>query len=95
MKDINFLPFDIFNRRDRYNLAKIEFVPFLLHPTNPGTTSILTVSTVVTQLYKEPNDFGGEVDGVETIQNGEYVVTRDINVATTGKLVIYPDVTLK
>lgn len=84
-----------FNRRDRYNLAKIEFVPFLLHPSNPGTTSIMTVSTVVTQLYKEPNNFGGEVDGVETIPSGEYIVTRDINVASSGKLVIYPDVTLK
>lgn len=84
-----------FYRRDRYNLAKIEFVPFLLHPTNPGTTSIMMVSTVVTQLYKEANDFGGEVDGVETVFSGEYIVTRDINVATSGKLIIYPDVTLK
>ncbi|XP_050428797.1 protein bark beetle isoform X2 [Adelges cooleyi] len=85
----------LFHRRDRYNLAKIEFVPFLLHPTNPGTTSIMTISTVVTQLYKDVNDFGGEVDGVEYVPSGEYVVTRDINVASSGKLVIYPDVTLK
>lgn len=85
----------MFYRRDRYNLAKIEFVPFLLHPTNPGTTSIMTISTVVTQLYKELNNFGGEVDGVETVYSGEYVVTRDINVASSGKLIIYPDVTLK
>jgi hypothetical protein len=76
-------------------LAKIEFVPFLLHPTNPGTTSIMTVSTVVTQLYKEPSDFGGEVDGVETVNSGEYIVTRDINVASSGKLIIHPDVVLK
>lgn len=76
-------------------MAKIEFVPFLLHPTNPGTTSIMTVSTVITQLYKDPIDFGGEVDGVETITSGEYIVTRDINVASSGKLIIHPDVTLK
>lgn len=76
-------------------MAKIEFVPFLLHPTNPGTSSIMTISTVVTQLYKEPNDFGGEVDGVETVFRGDYVVTRDINVASSGKLIIHPDVTLK
>lgn len=76
-------------------MAKIEFFPFLLHPTNPGTTSIMTISTIIPQLYKEPNDFGGEVDGVETIASGEYIVTRDINVASTGKLIIHPDVTLK
>lgn len=67
----------------------------MLHPTNPGTTSIMTVSTVVTQLYKESNNFGGEVDGVETVYGGEYIVTRDINVASSGKLIIHPDVTLK
>lgn len=76
-------------------MAKIEFVPFLLHSSNPGTTSIMPVTTVVTKLYKEPNDFGGEVDGVETVSSGEYVVTRDINIASSGKLIIYPDVTLK
>lgn len=76
-------------------MAKIEFVPYLLHPTNPGTTSIMTVSTVITQLYKDPNDFGGEVDGVEAIVSGEYIVTRDINVGSSGKLIIHPDVNLK
>lgn len=55
----------------------------------------MTISTVVPQLYKEPNDFGGEVDGVETVTSGEYVVTRDINVAPSGKLIIHPDVILK
>lgn len=55
----------------------------------------MTISTVVTQLYKEPHDFGGEVDGVETVLSGDYVVTRDINVASSGKLIIHPDVTLK
>ncbi|VVC30467.1 Hypothetical protein CINCED_3A021775 [Cinara cedri] len=93
--DDHFIINRLFHRRDRYNLAKIEFVPFLLHPTNPGTTSIMPVTTVVTKLYKEPNDFGGEVDGLETVSSGEYVVTRDINVASSGKLIIYPDVTLK
>ncbi|XP_050535824.1 protein bark beetle [Daktulosphaira vitifoliae] len=93
--DDHFIVNRLFHRRDRYNLAKIEFVPFLLHPSNPGTTSIMTISTIVTQLYKANNDFGGEVDGVEYISSGEYIVTRDINVATSGKLVIHPDVTLK
>jgi hypothetical protein len=38
---------------------------------------------------------GGEVDGQEILQAGEYTVKRDINVRPGGKLILQPGVTLR
>lgn len=49
-------------RKDRYNLAKIEYLPFLLHSSNPGSTLIIDHPTFVPQ-FNEPgsHSVGGEV----------------------------------
>jgi hypothetical protein len=83
-------------RKDRYNLAKLEYLPFLLHSSNPSSTLIMTNPTFVPQ-FNPPgrNVVGGEVDGVENLRQGEYVVERDINVRPGGRLTLQPGVTLR
>ncbi|XP_034245120.1 protein bark beetle isoform X3 [Thrips palmi] len=86
----------LFHRKDRYNLAKIEYLPFLLHSSNPGATIISVNPTFVPQFHAQGSSkVGGEVDGQETLRAGEYLVERDINVRPGGKLVLQPGVTLR
>lgn len=86
----------IFHRYDRYNLAKILFIPFLLHNTNPLTTRINVHQFYVPKFSSGLSDkIGGEIEGEETIPKGEYVVTRDISIRPGGKLTIEPGVKLR
>lgn len=81
----------IFSRKDRYDLAKIEYLPFLLHNSNPGATTIMNQQLFVPQFYTEGSDkIGGEVDGFETLPSGTYTVERDINIRPGGKLSLKP-----
>ncbi|XP_044255606.1 protein bark beetle isoform X2 [Tribolium madens] len=84
----------LFHRLDRYNLAKIEFTPFLLHNTNPLTNRINQYQYYIPK-FVTPNSVGGEVEGEETLTPGEYVVEKDINIRPGGKLTIEPGVTLR
>lgn len=85
-----------FYRKDRYNLAKIEYVPFLLHSSNPGATTIMSFPTFVPQFQTRATMVvGGEVDGVENLRAGEYLVNRDINIRPGGRLTLEPGVTLR
>ncbi|KAL7298469.1 hypothetical protein TKK_0008256 [Trichogramma kaykai] len=86
----------LFHRKDRYNLAKIEYIPYLLHNSNPATNTINPNPTFVPRfLAADSNVVGGEVDGTEILQAGEYIVKRDINVRPGGKLILQPGVTLR
>ncbi|XP_034949444.1 protein bark beetle isoform X2 [Chelonus insularis] len=86
----------LFDRKDRYNLAKINYLPFSLHPSNPSANTIITHPTFVPSFNRPgTNLVGGEVDGLEVLFTGEYVVERDINVRPGGKLILQPGVTLK
>ncbi|XP_037927279.1 protein bark beetle [Teleopsis dalmanni] len=86
----------LFHRNDRYNLAKIEYIPYLLHSSNPGSTTIITTSTMVPRFFHEDfGSIGGEVDGQEIIPAGTYTVTKDINIRPGGKLILQPGVTLQ
>lgn len=83
-------------RKDRYNLAKIEYLPYLLHSSNPGANTIIPNPTFVPQFVTPgTNLVGGEVDGQEELKAGEYIVERDINVRPGGKLILQPGVTLR
>ncbi|XP_015436907.1 PREDICTED: protein bark beetle [Dufourea novaeangliae] len=85
----------LFHRKDRYNLAKIDYLPYLLHSSNPGATTIISNPTFVPRfLTPGTNLVGGEVDGQELLNSGEYIVERDINVRPGGKLTLHPGVTL-
>ncbi|XP_018046380.1 PREDICTED: protein bark beetle [Atta colombica] len=86
----------LFHRKDRYNLAKIEYLPYLLHNSNPGANTIIPNPTFVPQFIRsDSNEVGGEVDGQEELKAGEYIVKRDINVRPGGKLILQPGVTLR
>ncbi|XP_012531769.1 protein bark beetle [Monomorium pharaonis] len=86
----------LFHRKDRYNLAKIEYLPYLLHSSNPGANTIIPNPTFVPQFVTPgTNLVGGEVDGQEELKAGEYIVERDINVRPGGKLILQPGVTLR
>lgn len=83
-------------RKDRYNLAKIEYLPYLLHSSNPGANTIIANPTFVPQFVTPgTNLVGGEVDGQEELKPGEYIVERDINVRPGGKLILQSGVTLR
>ncbi|XP_055710937.1 protein bark beetle [Phlebotomus papatasi] len=85
----------LFHRYDRYDLAKINYFPYLLHPSNPGTNKISSNPTFVPSFHSETFDkVGGEIDGQITLTSGTYTVEKDINVRPGGKLVIHSGVTL-
>ncbi|XP_075153568.1 C-type lectin domain-containing protein bark beetle isoform X2 [Haematobia irritans] len=86
----------LFHRNDRYNLAKIEYIPYLLHSSNPGSTTVIAISTFVPRFFVEGSEYiGGEVDGQEMIPPGTYTVNKDINIRPGGKLILQPGVTLQ
>ncbi|XP_036214601.2 protein bark beetle isoform X2 [Bactrocera oleae] len=86
----------LFHRNNRYNLAKIQYIPYLLHSSNPGSTTMITMSTLVPRFSQEGSDLiGGEIDGQEILSTGTYRVTNDINIRPGGKLTLQPGVTLK
>ncbi|XP_046838795.1 protein bark beetle [Vespa crabro] len=86
----------LFHRKDRYTLAKIEYIPYLLHSSNPGANTIISNPMFVPRFVTpDTNLVGGEVDGQEVLKPGEYIVERDINVRPGGKLVLQSGVTLR
>lgn len=81
----------LFHRKDRYDLAKIEYLPFLLHHSNPGTPLINQFPSYSPRFFIENSDkIGGEVDGLELLPSGTYEVERDINIRPGGKLILQP-----
>jgi len=86
----------IFDRDDRYNLAKISYIPYLL--SNNINTELLLERPLFEHIFINPKtrEIGGDVSGVEELRdNGVYFVRRDINVRPSGRLKITPGVTLK
>lgn len=82
-------------RKDRYNLAKINYIPYLLHNSNPGASAIIAHTTFVPNFQSgETNVIGGEVEGLEILRPGNYKVERDINVRPGGKLILQSGVKL-
>lgn len=86
----------LFHRKDRYNLAKIIYLPYLLHNSNPGANTVVAHPTFVPQFNVPGSGIvGGEVDGQENLKPGEYFVDKDINIRPGGKLTLQSGVTLK
>ena len=96
MEFLNLILLLRFHRKDRYNLAKIEYIPYLLQSNNPGAIAKHDLPTFVPS-FQEPgtNDVGGEIDGEQSLKAGEYTVKRDINVRQGGTLNLHPGVTLR
>ena len=86
----------VFDRDDRYNLAKIEYLPYLL--SNNINTELVLEKPLFEHLFinRETKEVGGDIAGIEELrETGVYTVTRDINVLPNGRLKITPGVVLK
>ena len=86
----------VFDRDDRYNLAMIQYVPYLL--ANNINTELVLERPEWEPVFAddETREVGGEVTGVEELRSdGVYYVRRDINVRPGGRLKVTPGVTLK
>lgn len=71
-------------------------MPFLLHSSNPGATTIMEFRRHVAEFYNPSSrSVGGEVDGLETLRSGEYFVEQDISVRPGGRLSLESGVTLR
>ena len=86
----------VFDRDDRYNLAKITYLPYLLS-NNINTELVLERPEWEPEFIDpETREVGGDVSGVEELRSdGVYFVRRDINVRPNGRLKITPGVQLK
>ena len=85
----------LFHRKDRFDLAKIEYLPYLLHHTNVGTNTVKQFPSFVPRFHVDGSDkVGGEVDGQEILPEGAYEVERDISILPGGKLILQSGVIL-
>lgn len=62
----------VFDRKDRFNLAKINFIPFILSPTDPNTEIAMTMALYVPTFDSPDRVIGGEITGRESLNHGEY-----------------------
>ena len=86
----------VFDRDDRYNLAKIQYIPYLL--SNNINTELVLEKPLFEHIFinRETKEVGGDIAGIEELrETGVYTVTRDINVLPNGRLKITPGVVLK
>ena len=86
----------VFDRDDRYNLAKIQYIPYLL--SNNINTELILEKPLFEHIFinRETKEVGGDIAGIEELrETGVYTVTRDINVLPQGRLKITPGVILK
>ncbi|XP_049764444.1 protein bark beetle [Schistocerca cancellata] len=76
----------LFHRKDRYNLSRLRYLPYLLHPSNPAATAYVRHHTYIAPFIRSAGIIGGEVDGREVLGAGEYEVRADITVRPGGLL---------
>jgi len=62
----------VFDRKDRFNLARINFIPYILSPTDPNTEIAMTLRTYVPLFDSPDRMIGGEITGRESLNHGEY-----------------------
>ena len=77
----------MFDRDDRYNLAKINYIPYLLSPNintelvleRPEWEHVFDSADAASVEDGNTREVGGEVTGVEELRaDGVYFVRRDI-----------------
>lgn len=71
-KDEKDIYYRVFDRKDRFNLARINFIPFILSPTDPNTEIAMTMALFVPTFDSPDRVIGGEVTGRESLNHGEY-----------------------
>lgn len=89
----------IFDRKDRYNLAAVEFLQYLLNGNDLDTQDLISLDFLrdKTMRFRNPGSYeiGGEVMGEVTLEAAEYVVRKDIFVRPGSRLMVAPGSTLK
>lgn len=81
----------IFDRKNRYNLAQVEFLQYLTLPDALDSHTAVSFDTDRNKLMYFPTnktEIGGEVRGQVTLEQRVYNVRRDIYVRPEGELII-------
>ncbi|XP_067119939.1 protein bark beetle [Centruroides vittatus] len=85
----------IFDTKDRYNLAQVEFLPFITLGTDLDTTyTSKEDERHLIMPFRQDDTVGGIVMGEVTIEKRTVTVTRDIYVTPGSKLHIHPEAKL-
>lgn len=89
----------IFDRKDRYNLAPVQFLQYLLTGLDLDTEEQISLSyerdKIMQFKARGTQEIGGEVMGDVTLETGRYTVTKDIFVRRNSRLLIKPGTTLQ
>lgn len=87
----------IFDRKNRYNLAQVEFLQYLLSPEDLEYATDLSFDRERDKIshFKNGSRLGGEVKGYEELDVGTYQVQDDIFVRPGAHLIIKPGTILK
>lgn len=87
----------IFDRKNRYNLAQIEFLQYLLSPEDLEYATDLSFDRERDKIstFRNGTHLGGEVKGLEELATDVYLVEDDIFIRPGAHLIIKPGSTLK
>lgn len=87
----------IFDRKNRYNLAQIEFLQYLMSPEDLEFATDLSFERERDKIssYKNGTRLGGEVKGYEELEPNNYLVQDDIFIRPGGHLVLRPGTTFR
>ena len=87
----------IFDRKNRYNLAQVEFLQYLMSPDDLEYATDLSFDRERDKIttFKNGTRLGGEVKGFEELSSDTYVVHDDIFIRPGGHLVLKPGTVLK
>ncbi|RWS09858.1 uncharacterized protein B4U79_09122 [Dinothrombium tinctorium] len=80
----------IFDRKNRYNLAQIEFLPYRTQETDFDTTYLLSQDLKRDKFipFQKGKELGGEVLGIVELPAGIYNVKKDLFVRSGSKLIL-------
>ncbi|KAI1309114.1 Protein bark beetle [Halotydeus destructor] len=86
----------IFDRKNRYNLAQVEFLPYRTRKMDFNTNELISYDRERDKFISIIKDqkLGGEIRGEFILEPGVYQVVDDIYVRPGAKFVIAPETTL-
>lgn len=87
----------IFDRKNRYNLAQVEFLQYLLSPEDLEYASDLSFDRERDKIstFRNGTRLGGEVKGYEDLPTDTYIVQDDIFVRSGAHLILRPGTVLR
>lgn len=87
----------IFDRKNRYNLAQVEFLQYLLSPEDLEYASDLSFDRERDKIstFRNGTRLGGEVKGYEDLPTDTYIVQDDIFIRSGAHLILRPGTVLK